>query len=398
MDAMDASTLSIEQQPLEALRAELENERTFLESSMPKDDHTLMRFLKARGYSATQAKLMILDCINWRRTVEDVGIDELYRRIDPYDFPGREEISESWPMGFHKHGRPVNIQSFGAVSAKRLYQLITPQEHWQTILVNVESLSTEVLPAASVAAGRPIRQTLVIVDLKGFGLSQFWALKSITRRSFEISQSYYPETMSQMIIINAPTCFTAIWTMITIAGANYHSVLLDLISPENLPVALGGTCTCPDVRGGCAMSNAGPWMDGRAERRARWLRGEIAAPGVPLLPLSLQKHQQQQQEQQQEPQKEEKKKQKLELELELDKKLVQERGYEQTGHRNGTEGSEWQVKVEVQEEGEGEESCQAAASASAATTPSHSWSRASVVGLPLPLSHTPAPAAVRLVV
>ena len=73
---------------------------------------------------------MILDCVHWRRTVEDVGIDELYRRIDPYDvrslqrahsdslrifrnyltcsvlsrkqFPGREELFESWPMGFHK--------------------------------------------------------------------------------------------------------------------------------------------------------------------------------------------------------------------------------------------------------------------------------------------------------
>jgi hypothetical protein len=43
------------------------------------------RFLKARGYNASQAKQMVLDCIQWRRTVEDVGIEELYRRIDPFD-------------------------------------------------------------------------------------------------------------------------------------------------------------------------------------------------------------------------------------------------------------------------------------------------------------------------
>jgi hypothetical protein len=43
------------------------------------------RFLKARGYNAFQAKKMILDCIRWRGTVEDVGIEELYRRIDPFD-------------------------------------------------------------------------------------------------------------------------------------------------------------------------------------------------------------------------------------------------------------------------------------------------------------------------
>lgn len=41
--------------------------------------------MKARGYNASQAKQMVLDCIQWRRTVEDVGIEELYRRIDPFD-------------------------------------------------------------------------------------------------------------------------------------------------------------------------------------------------------------------------------------------------------------------------------------------------------------------------
>lgn len=28
---------------------------------------------------------MIIDCIHWRRTVEDVGMEELYRCIDPFD-------------------------------------------------------------------------------------------------------------------------------------------------------------------------------------------------------------------------------------------------------------------------------------------------------------------------
>jgi hypothetical protein len=116
-DAVDASSLASVSQPLDVLRLDLQNEPTFEESSIPKDDHTLTfvqspllyeplhlnffwelprhrpapvnvahrRFLKARGYSASQAKQMILDCIEWRRTVEDVGIEELYRSIDPFD-------------------------------------------------------------------------------------------------------------------------------------------------------------------------------------------------------------------------------------------------------------------------------------------------------------------------
>ncbi|KAI0277291.1 CRAL-TRIO domain-containing protein [Russula aff. rugulosa BPL654] len=343
-DAVDASSLSSVSQPLDVLRLELQNEPAFVESNIPKDDHTLTRFLKARGYNASQAKQMILECIQWRRTVEDVGIEELYRTIDPFDFPGRKGVFECWPMGFHKTdklGRPIHIQSFGTLSVKRLYQHITPQEHWRTVLVNMEAVLAEILPATSAAASRPIRQALIIVDLKGFGLSQFWAFKSIARRFFHVSQNYYPETMGQLIIINAPTSFTAIWSAIkpwlaprtldkiTFLGANQpeqHAALLDLISPENLPVALGGTCTCccsstdatdstnstasgsrsdSDIDsdsdsssgsssgggggGGCALSNAGPWMDGRAERRTRWLRGEVPNPGVPWPPLQKKK-------------------------------------------------------------------------------------------------------------
>jgi hypothetical protein len=41
MNAIDASLLSSEQQPLDALRLELQNEPAFCESTIPKDDHTL---------------------------------------------------------------------------------------------------------------------------------------------------------------------------------------------------------------------------------------------------------------------------------------------------------------------------------------------------------------------
>jgi len=323
-------------------------------------------------------------------------------------------------------GRPIHIQSFGAISHKRLYRHITPQEHWRTVLVNIEALLAEVLPAASLAAGRPIRQALVIVDLKGFGLSQFWAFKSIARRFFDVSQNYFPETMGQLIIINAPTSFTAIWSMIkpwlaprtldkvTILGTNnpeqHAALLLDLVPPENLPVALGGTCTCThgfsvatssssgssnssssqgdddsdssssghsdgdsgssgSGGGGCVLSNAGPWMDGHAERRARWLRGEIPSPGVPWPPQKAQ---------------------------------TQAQG---PGHGGAEE-----EDATREESDDGVGVCQTAAAApvsssgagapSSASAPSPSCGRVSVVGLPLPLPlpHQPPPTAVPLVV
>lgn len=226
--------------------------------------------------------------------------------------------------------------------------------------------------------------------------------------------------MGQLIIINAPTSFTAIWSMIkpwlaprtldkvTILGTNnpeqHTALLLDLVPPENLPAALGGTCTCTygasvatsssngssgssshggdgdsdssssgdsdgesgsgngSGGGGCVLSNAGPWMDGRAERRARWLRGEIPSPGVPWPP----------------PQ----------------KAQAQEPGHgtEEAATREESEDGACQTAAAAPV------STSASAGAGAPSTPSPSCARASVVGLPLPLPHQPPPAAVPLVV
>ncbi|KAF8627447.1 hypothetical protein AX17_006261 [Amanita inopinata Kibby_2008] len=156
----------------------------------------------------------------------------------------------------------------------KLYRVCTPEKHWQSVLVNCESLPREILPAASRAAGKRIDTVFVIVDLKGFGLKQFWQMKSLVRRSFQVSQDYYPETMGQLVIANAPQSFTVIWTAIKpwlsketidkvdILGSDYQDTLLDLVDAENLPSSLGGKCTCEHT-GGCQFSGAGPWLDGR---------------------------------------------------------------------------------------------------------------------------------------
>lgn len=116
----------------------------------------------------------------------------------------------------------------------------------------------------------------------GDSLSQFWGMKSLVRSSFQISQDYYPETMGRLLVINAPSSFTAIWTVvkpwlaketvqkIDILGKNYQEVLLDVVGEENLPVAFGGKCVC-EGEGGCERGNEGPWLD---ERRRKMRAGE----------------------------------------------------------------------------------------------------------------------------
>ncbi|TFK74886.1 CRAL/TRIO domain-containing protein [Pluteus cervinus] len=245
--------------------------------SIGANDETLLRFLRARKFDIKQAKVMLANCQQWRKTVEGVGIDELYRRIDPFDYPEREAVFQCWPMWFHKtdkKGRPLNVHFLGGMNIQRLHKACTPEKHWQTVLVNAESLTREILPAASRKAGHEIDTVFVVVDLKGFSVSQFWQMKGLVQKSFQISQDYYPETMGQLAIVNAPSSFTFIWSMIkpwlskeTVAkvevlGSDYEKVLLNLVDEDCLPSVLGGSCKCEGL-GGCHLSGVGPWLEDR---------------------------------------------------------------------------------------------------------------------------------------
>ena len=99
-------------------------------------------------------------------------------------------------------------------------------------------------------------------------------LLRLCRNILQVADIRIFPSMGQLAIVNAPSTFTAIWNVmkpwmsketrakVDILGSDYKDVLLNLIDAENLPSTLGGNCTCEEA-GGCELSGAGPWMDGR---------------------------------------------------------------------------------------------------------------------------------------
>ena len=119
-----------------------------------------------------------------------------------------------------------------------------------------------------------MQKSLTIIDFTDGGVT---TANSQTRALFKIAaqvgQDYYPETLGNLYVVNAPFLFSGIWSVakgfldevtrkkIKIIGWNYLPTLLEHVNEEDLPSFLGGKCTCSEFEGGCIRSYAGPWND-----------------------------------------------------------------------------------------------------------------------------------------
>uniref|UniRef100_A0A0C9RR20 TSA: Wollemia nobilis Ref_Wollemi_Transcript_467_1501 transcribed RNA sequence n=1 Tax=Wollemia nobilis TaxID=56998 RepID=A0A0C9RR20_9CONI len=228
----------------------------------------LVRFLRARSFDVPKAKSMYEAMVEWRR---EIGADTIK---ETFHFPERKLIKELYPHFHHKTdklGQPVYIERLGRLQLEELLKITTLDRMLMYHIKEWEILIDWKFPACSKKAGRTINQSLTILDLKGVTLKHMSKhMRHFVQRISKVDQDYYPEYLGKMVIINAPTTFKAIWSIIKpwldkrtqkkieVHGSNYAHRLLDLVDHKNLPEFLGGSCQCP---GGCENSDAGPWND-----------------------------------------------------------------------------------------------------------------------------------------
>lgn len=208
---------------------------------------------------------MIYAAEKWRK---DFGVDEI---VKDYQFPEKEEVNNYYPQYYHKtdkEGRPVYIEVVGKLDIAKLYAVTTEDRLLKRLVLEYERFLTERLPAASAQIGHPVETSCTILDLNNVSLTSFYQVKNYISQASAIGQNYYPECMGKFYIINAPYLFSTVWRFIKpwldevtvnkiqIMSTGHKAVLTAQIDPENLPVELGGTCSCPR---GCSLSDEGPW-------------------------------------------------------------------------------------------------------------------------------------------
>eukprot|EP00246_Nothoceros_aenigmaticus_P002365 TRINITY_DN13217_c0_g1_i1.p1 TRINITY_DN13217_c0_g1~~TRINITY_DN13217_c0_g1_i1.p1 ORF type:complete len:289 (+),score=58.45 TRINITY_DN13217_c0_g1_i1:81-947(+) len=234
------------------------------------DDYTLLRFLRARSFDVGKAKAMFEAMIEWR---QEIGADTIR---ETFEFPERKATKALYPHFHHKTdkvGRPVYIERLGQLNIEEVLKVTTIDRMLLYHVKEWEVLIDWKFPACTRAAGKMIAQSLTILDLKGVTMKHMSKqVRHFIQKITKLDQDYYPEHLGNMIIVNAPTAFKAIWSLvkpcldkrtqkkIEVHGGHFSHKLLELVDRESLPTFLGGSCNC---LGGCENSDAGPWNEPR---------------------------------------------------------------------------------------------------------------------------------------
>lgn len=233
--------------------------------------HTLLRFLKARDFNIEKTIQMWEDMLNWRR---EYGTDTI---LEDFEFKELDEVLQYYPQGYHgvdREGRPVYIERLGKAHPSKLMRLTTMDRYLKYHVQEFERALHEKFPACSIAAKRQICSTTTILDVQGLGFKNFTrTATSLLAAMTKIDNSYYPETLHRMFIVNAgPSFKKMLWpaaqqfldaktiSKIQVLEPKSLGKLLEAVDASQLPDFLGGSCTC-HAEGGCLRSNIGPWSD-----------------------------------------------------------------------------------------------------------------------------------------
>ncbi|KAL8781085.1 MAG: hypothetical protein Q9213_006167 [Squamulea squamosa] len=218
------------------------------------DDATLLRFLCARKHDVRGALRQFHEAYTARQ-VNQVCV--FYENMEIKDYEETQIIYPQWTGRCDKRGLPVctfDVSKLDSqtMAAHRRSSLSIPNPSSTDPKVSgvvsaeslrsfalFDSLTRFIMPLCSAIPGRtgavePVTKTLVLADISGLDMRQFWRLKGYIQDLNKLLAINYPEILDRVLIVGAPSYFSIMWKWIKAWIDPVTVSKLVILSPEEV--------------------------------------------------------------------------------------------------------------------------------------------------------------------
>uniref|UniRef100_A0A1D1XUV1 Patellin-6 n=1 Tax=Anthurium amnicola TaxID=1678845 RepID=A0A1D1XUV1_9ARAE len=217
-------------------------------------DVILLKFLRARDFSAAQAHAMLLRCAAWRREFaadgvagEDLGFKEL-------------EGVVAYMHGCDRAGHPVCYNAYGVFRDREMYDRVFGDGdklrrflRWRVQVMERGVALLQLKPGG-------VNSIIQVTDLKDMPKRE---LRVASNQILSLFQDNYPEMVARKVFINVPWYFSMLYSVfspfltqrtkskfVIAREGNVAETLYKFVRPEYVPVQYGGLSRPGDLENG----------------------------------------------------------------------------------------------------------------------------------------------------
>jgi len=177
-------------------------------------DRVMLRFLRAecsgraRDFHVDKSYARMIETLRWRR---EMGADEFAKGKTPAHFEKFREMGGEIDV-VDREGRVVVFTRAGLLSVSLDVKAFT-EHQWHEGLCCITERRMQTLRESSKRLGHEVSATVVVYDLKGAGIASRKIIP-FARIINEVASKHYPEMVDVIMLINAPSIFSTLWSAI----------------------------------------------------------------------------------------------------------------------------------------------------------------------------------------
>jgi len=174
------------------------------------DDIAVYRFLSGKKWVYKDAVDQYQAMLKFRKD-DDVDNVEEWIKANREKVDLIEALYPQTQRGFDREGRPISIQKFGRIPAKRFVKLVSVEDHRKYHIHQMEKLM-KACRDQTLKLGRPVYKTIAIVDLEGIAMEARYFYPFLKDMASMDNQNY-PEFIHRVFCINAPWIFPTLYSL-----------------------------------------------------------------------------------------------------------------------------------------------------------------------------------------